>query len=233
MKRLGLVLLTVAGCAKTDSSNLLTDGMHAAMTAKAGGDGTTEVSATLFVGNPLNLNFVELTGDDRLLAGHNGQFKPMTEIIVLNIVGHSATFDVDDEGAEFEVDFVRSIDDGASESFTTLPAPFALDPLPTSTVSRAAALTVSWSPSGTGYRMRWQVRGDCIEDEYQDLATDTGSATIEANRIRKRMGDGVADSCPVTLEVSRIEDGTVDPAFGEGGTFHGIQYRRMMITSTP
>jgi hypothetical protein len=35
------------------------------------------VSATLFLGNPINLNFVDVTGDDELIASNAGEDKVM------------------------------------------------------------------------------------------------------------------------------------------------------------
>ena len=55
-----LCVVSLTGCAKTDSGDLLTSGIYAGISAQAKGDGTTDVYATLFVGNPLNLNFVDL-----------------------------------------------------------------------------------------------------------------------------------------------------------------------------
>lgn len=231
--RLLLSALLITGCAKTDSMDLLSTGIHAGISAKASGDGTTDVYAVLYVGNPLNLNYVDLTGDDQLIASFGSQEKEMTETTLLNIVSHKASFNSDNEGDQFQVAFERSVDDGAPNSIATLPPKFTLDGVP-STWSRAANLSLSWSPidSTPGHVMGWEVKGECIENESQTLAADIGSLRIEANRIRKRMGEMIADECPMTLTVTRSKRGQLDPGYGEGGTINGQQIRTVMLTTT-
>src|SRR5512133_242201 len=124
MKNLALCALLVAGCAKTESNDLLTHGMYAGITARATGNGTTTVTATLYVGDPINLNFVELTGDDRLVASHEGQDMVMSQVELLNIVSHQAVFQGDAAGGQYLVDFQRSVDAGAPNSVVTLPPGF-------------------------------------------------------------------------------------------------------------
>ncbi len=224
-------IVAASGCAKTDSSDLLTSGIYAGISAQAKGDGTTDVYASLYVGNPINLNFVDLTGDDRLIASHGNQEMVMTETVILNIVSHHASYPYDAEGEQFQVAFDRTVDGGAPNSIATLPAKFTLDAAPT-TSSRAAALSLSWSPIDSGSVMRWEVTGDCIENESQILAVDSGALTIEANRIRKRMGDMIADQCAMTVTVTRGKTGQLDPGYGKGGTVEGQQVRKVMLTTT-
>src|SRR5688500_11486412 len=100
MKKL-VLCVSLAACTTVDSDNLLTSGMYADIAARAGGDGTTTVSATLFLEDPIELNFVQLTGDDQLVASFEGETRVMTETNILNIVSHHATFQADLEGDEF------------------------------------------------------------------------------------------------------------------------------------
>src|SRR5512138_2468522 len=109
MKRLLWAALLVSGCVKSDSQDILTHGIYADIGAQANGTGTTTVHATLYFGNPVNLNFVELTGTDALIASSGGQDKVMTETSILNIVSHTATFSTDADGAQFVVDFQRTV----------------------------------------------------------------------------------------------------------------------------
>src|SRR5262245_8493938 len=107
---LGLSLsVALAACQRHDSDNILTSGMYASISATAEGNGQTRVTATLFLGNPLNLDFIELEGNDELIAESNGTAKVMDETIVLNVVSYSATFDGDGDGAEFSVQFLRTV----------------------------------------------------------------------------------------------------------------------------
>jgi len=230
MNKLMLAVLC-AGCTTVDSSDILTSGIHAQLGARTSGDGTTQVTATLYLGNPANLNFVDLTGDDELIASHGTQTKEMTETIVLNIVTHNASFPTDQEGDEFRIDFSRSVDNGAPESFATLPARFTLAG-PTTPTSRAAEIALSWSPGGSPDAMSWQATGDCIDLAGGNISGDSGSFAVPANTLKKRMADGTADSCVVTISVSRSREGTLDPAYGKGGNIAGVQTRTITVMST-
>jgi hypothetical protein len=231
MRTLILLFATTAACTTTDSSDVLTSGINAAISASTTGDGTTTVSATLYLGNPLNLNFVDLTGDDRLVASHGSEEKTMTESNILNVVSHTATFDTGNEGDEFNVDFQRTVDDGAPSSTMMLPAPFEIDTPTSTTVSRAEPFTLTWNVTSAD-SIRWQVYGDCIEILTGSEA-DIGAVTIEAGAIKKRMGDGVVDSCPMTVAITRVRAGELDPGYGKGGSAEGLQVRSIPLTTAP
>lgn len=233
MYKLALLTVLAAGCVKTDSSDILTSGMYALISAETRGAGTTHVDTQLYLGSPSNLVYIELGPDDELRASAAGESKRMAKTELLNIITYHAELATDAEGTEIEVSFLRSVDDGAPRSVMTLPAPFALEPLATPTISRTAAVTAAWAPSGSADQMSWQIDGDCIERESQMLVGDSGSLTIEAGRVRQRMGDGIADTCEVTLTVTRARPGQLDPGYGKGGTIHGRQVRTLTFTSTP
>jgi hypothetical protein len=231
MNKLVLVVLC-AGCSTVDSSDILTSGIHAELSATSSGDGTTDVQAVLYLGNPINLDFVDLTGDDELFAIHGTQQKRMSELILLNIVSHHASFPVDAEGEQFEIDFRRTVDNGAPSSTAVLPAKFTLTG-PTTATSRAAAIALTWSPANSGDRMSWQANGDCIDVATGPITGDPGSFSVPANSLKKRMGDTVVDSCNVTVSVRRSREGDVDPAYGKGGYIAGTQVRTVTVMSTP
>jgi len=225
---------SLAACTTVESDNILTSGMYADIAARASGDGTTRVSATLYLGNPINLDFIDLTGSDELDAIHDGQTKVMSETIILNVVSHAATFQADAEDDEFIVDFVRDVDPGAPDSVVTLPAPFEIDPTATS-ASRADDLTLTWSPASPD-PMRWSASGNCIDTASGSIDTDTGGMAMTAGTLVKRtpaQGEVVPDSCQVTVTVSRSRLGDLDPHYGEGGTIVGEQTRSFSFTSTP
>jgi len=206
--------------------------MAADISAQARGDGTTTVSATLYVGDPIDLNFVELQGDDELLASFDsGQEQPMNRFELLNIVSYSTTFQGDAAGTPFDVDFQRSIDDGAPDSSGTLPDPFTLDSTPTSQ-SRAASLQITWDPPSTDL-MRWDASGSCIDPTGAAISSDSGSVTIEAGQLVKSQGQQIPDSCAVTVTITRENLGELDPGYGHGGQVAGQQVRTAMFTSTP
>ena len=230
MKNLALLALLV-GCAKTASTDLLTHGMYAGITARATGTGTTTVTATLYVGDPINLNFVELTGDDQLVASHAGQDKVMNQVELLNIVSHQAVFQGDTAGGEYLVDFQRTVDPGAPNSVATLPPAFTLA-APPATTSRAAGLTLTWSPA-TSDTMSWSALGDCIDPASGSITPGTATLTIPGGTFKKKVGQQIADNCAVKLDVTRSTVGTLDPHYGKGGSVSGEQLREIGFTSTP
>ena len=230
MTRLALFAIMLAACTTHESSDVLTSGIYASISAQATGNGKTDVSATLYVGNPLGLNYVELTGDDRLLVKTTGMTKEMRETEVLGTVGHHVEFALDAEGTQFEVEFARTIDEGAPSSIATLPAKFDITGSP-ATASRAQPIQFQWAPTGSD-PMSWTATGDCIELESSPV-TDTGTHTIEAARLKKRMNTNVPDTCEITITVMRSRAGTLDPHYGKGGEVRGIQARSFKLTSMP
>jgi hypothetical protein len=234
MHKLALLVLLV-GCSKSDSGDILTSGMYGSINARASGTGTTLVSTSLFLGNPINLNFIELSDGDRLVVRHGGQEVVPTEGELLNVVSYTASFPTDAEGEEFEVAFERDVDAGAPSSVATLPAPYTLAPPPASS-SRAAALTLTWSPSGTGDAMTLVVEGSCIDTANVPVAGDPGTVTIAAATLRKKMaamGQTIDDSCQATVKVERKREGVIDAHFGKGGHATGIQARSATFTTAP
>lgn len=221
-------------CQTTESDSVLTRGMYAQISATADGSGETTVGATLFLGPPSNLNFIDLEGGDQLIAHHGGEARPMAEQILLGIVSHTARFSGDAADATFEVELRRDVDAGAPSSRVSLPAPFALGGVPAS-VSRGVAFGVSWTGGAlaAGDRMAWRAEGPCVELASGTIAGDPGSVTLPAGTLVKRGGQNIADSCEVKVTVTRERDGDVDPAYGKGGAALGSQTRSVTFTSTP
>lgn len=228
---LGLMLLSV-GCAKTESDDLLTSGMWAGFEARATGDGSTTVYATLYVDNPATLNFVELGDDDHLVVTSGGTMKTMSQSELGNLVSNAATFTGDAGGTEFDIAFDREVDAGAPSSTISLPPPFAVDPPPTS-ASRAAALTLTWAPEGSGDEMRWDASGTCIASQTGSTGGDAGSYTLPAGALVKAPGTGGADSCMVTFTLTLQRHGELDEHFTRGGEALGTQVRTVTWTTTP
>jgi len=190
------------------------------------------VAATLFLGNPINLDFIELQGDDELIAESGGITKTMTETDILNIVSYGATFDGDAEGTELTVQFLRTVDDGAPLSIATLPGAFDITTPPPAGASRAVDLVIDWYPAGTADRMSWRADGTCINLVTGTINADPGTVTIPANTFVKRDGDMVPDDCQVTVTLERSRSGILDQGYGEGGTVTGEQVRSLAFTST-
>ncbi|MEO7092582.1 MAG: hypothetical protein ABI175_04975 [Polyangiales bacterium] len=233
MHRLALFALLVGGCSKSDSGDILTSGMYGSIHARAEGDGKTHVVTSLFLGQPIDLNFIELSDDDKLVVRHAGQEMTPSEGELLNIVSYTATFNTEAEGEMFEVAFQRTVDAGAPSSIATLPTPFTLA-APPATSSRAAAMTLTWSPSGSGNTMTASIDGSCIDLVTVPITGDTGSVTIPADMIKKKMaqqGQTIPDSCTAEIRIERQKMGTLDSHFGKGGSVQGIQARKATFTT--
>ena len=231
MRSLACLALALAACTTTESDDVLTSGIHAVLTATTDGDGSTTVSATLYVGDPIGLDYVQVGGDDRLVARHAGTAKPMIASEFLNTVAHRAVFDTDAEGAQFEVAFERAVDSGAPRSTMALPAPFSASG--PASASRTEPVPIVWAPASSQDAMSWEVTGDCVEREASPIDGDTGGIVIPAGAIKKRMGDPVADQCEISVTIRRSKPGTLDPSYGKGGSAAGVQQRTVKLMSTP
>ena len=234
MKKL-ILLALVSGCTTVASEDILTHGMYADIDARANANGETTVSTTLYLGSPINLDFIELSAGDQLVATNSPDTKVMQETSILNIVSYHATFQTTDEDEVFEIGLERSVDSGAPSSLVSLPSPFTIIP-PVTSQSRAASMSIAWSPAATTEKMSWTAKGTCIESTGEALAGDPGSFVIPAGRLIKRVPQGAEagpDSCQVTIEISRQREGDLDPGYGKGGTIFGTQSRTTTFTTTP
>jgi hypothetical protein len=234
MKRLALLVIVTA-CTKVDSQDILTHGMNAQIQAQGDSFGNTTVSTTLYLGDPINLNFVELSTGDELIATNGSTMKQLQEQSILNITSYTAQFSTNAADEAFDVAFHRTVDAGAPSSTVTLPDPFDIEPY-TNPVSRQADLTIAWSGPGTD-KMEWSISGSCIDAAGAALTQDTGGALLPAGTVKKRMSTGpndvVPDSCEATLQLTRTRDGDLDPGYGKGGSITGTQVRSTMFTTAP
>ena len=160
--------------------------------------------------------------------------KTMSETTILNIVSHEADFDTDNEGDQFEVALIRTVDAGAPSSVATLPGQFELNPVPT-TASRAADFGVTWMPSGSGDPMDWTATGDCIDTATGTVSGgDPGEVTIPANTFVQKQGahaDHVATSLIVASSATRTATSIRTTA--RAWTVTGTQFRSLKFSSTP
>jgi len=234
MKRLALLVLMTA-CTKVNSEDILTHSMNAQIEAQGDSFGNTTVTTTLYLGDPINLNFVELSTGDQLIATNGASSKPMQESSILNITSYSTQFSTNAADEEFEVAFIRTVDNGAPSSTVTLPDPFDIEPY-TNPVSRAADMTIAWTAPATD-KLSWSISGSCIDSAGAALQADTGGALLPAGTIKKRMSTGpndvVPESCEATLQLTRSRDGDLDPGYGKGGSIVGTQVRSTTFTTQP
>lgn len=229
--KLALALTALASVACTEeveSTDIRTTGIYPEIVVTATGNGSSLVQVWLKVGGARSNTYLDLKGDDTLIATVDGESKALD-----GGPGHvyRASFPVDAEGTEFEVGFLRGeADDDAPSSKVRLPAPFDLV-VDTTEASRAAdEVSFSWDPPGSG-SVSWQAKGSCIITESASTPDD-GTGSIPSGEIRTFESDK-EKSCTVDFELTRERAGQVDPAFTEGGRVVARQVRSSSFTSTP
>jgi hypothetical protein len=118
---------------------------------------------------------------------------------------YQTTFPTDAEGTEFTIAFLRGdMDDDAD---------------------------VTWAPPVSGAQATWKLSGECIKLDTGSIPDD-GTHTIEAGTIETFESD-MDKSCTATFEMTRSRNGSVDPAFTEGGRVVARHVRSEAFTSTP
>ncbi len=240
-----LILLMVgsAACTSVESKNVRTDGLFADFEARADGSGKTSVEASLRVGGSTG-SFVDLDDGDKLVA-HNGmdnrEMDLGTSLFGMRIYDES--FDADDAGESFRIEFQREAHDsteeacrggGAPNSVVTLPAKFTISsPAADTAFGRAMdAITINWNAANDGDEMEGKLDGECVHSKTFDIGADNGAFTIDAGEIEARdMEEGT--TCDITIQITRKRAGTVDDAYGEGGRFIGKQVREIELSSRP
>lgn len=230
---LSLPLLATA-CTSVDSDGVFTSALYARVNATSDGSGATTVRTTLFLENPSSLNYIELEGDDLLMAyGPAAVSKQMRESQFLGMTSYSATFETEDAESEFIVEFSRTIDESAPETRVTLPAPFDILTADGASYSRAADdIIIDWDQIGTD-DMDFDLDSGCVESIRGSIEGDPGTLTILASELLQRQGENVEDSCTVTVKLTRSRSGIVDANYGYGGDAYGRQVRSFSFTTTP
>jgi hypothetical protein len=226
---IGLGLLS--GCKETvDSQNIKTQGIAAIISATAETDAETRLIATLKVGGDESNTYVDLSGGDSIFALSGDK---RVEMQAQDTGVYEAEFNTAAADTEFVVDLQRADDDDAPASRGTLPAPFTLT-IGASSVSRAADLTVTWTPSGSNDDVRLELNGSCTFLETIDVPGDSGTHTIAANTLKPTGSmDQPPPTCDVNVTMTRSRRGTPDSGFDSESSFVLKQTRVGKFTSTP
>lgn len=234
MARHPLVLALVvaaAGCELADSNTVATDSLRADIQVVADGSGQSSVYTWLFTHRagdpPLNEDTIRLVNDDAISVTSNDRTVSMEESLLIEY-RYDATFDTAAPGQRYEIALARSTDRSAPHSTVTLPEPFTTT-LPAA-FSRSAPLTITWSPSGSQDQVSVHFTG-CVHADLGPLA-DTGTATLPAGAFTTTGAPG-SPTCDLAVQVSRTRTGTLDPAYGQGGSIVALQRRVATITSVP
>ena len=95
-------------------------------------------------------------------------------------------------------------------------------------------LTVVWGPSNTGDAMTYDVDGDCTKHILsQSIQGDPGTLTIAKGTLVSSDASQSSKTCPITITIYRSRAGSLDPAFGHGGSIIARQVRTITVTSAP
>jgi len=236
----------MVGCSSTDSNVVDTAGVFAELEVNASGDGQSEVVATLHVGSAGSTNFLKLAGGDALRAfmihattGGETQ-ATMDEHAFGGATWYNTTFSTQEADTGFRVEFDRggTGKKSALSSTATLPTPFVLS-------SKSGATTFSrtdtteflaiWDPFDftSGDILTYNITGACIESSRGgiDWATDDSLQLAKGFLISQTGRD--QDSCSINVELTLAREGTVDSAYGEGGTYTAKQTRTLSLTADP
>ena len=236
-------IISLIGCAKTESDNVRVKGIHASIGVVAEGNGNTTVNTTLKVGSGLGGTTLELSSSDTLLAYANGVTRVMRDNSSFLGASYTTTFPFDDEGTEFRVEFNRSEGTSAPNSVVTLPAPFSITSTPGITYAKNAIVSVTWEPAYTTDDMLvdyWITcpgsNGNSYLATYTVGAVDNGQRDITVSEILSKASPGIRDSsrgCTLEIKVIRRRLGELDPHYGEGGSISAAQKRKISVNIAP
>ena len=224
------MLCALVACTPVDSNAITTAQLNLQVEVQATGIGGSQVFAWLFSHRdgdpPLNLETIRLVDEDALTATTNGHSVAMQESDLVVEYRYDAAFDTAVADQRYEVALDRVADTSAPHSVVTLPAPFT--PVVPATASRDAPLTITWSPSGSGDPISISISG-CASAQLGPLP-DTGTATFPAGTVTANQPGA---TCDPDVTLARKRTGTLDPAYGQGGSIVAVQRRHATITSTP
>lgn len=228
-----LFAIAAGACDQTETSSsadIKTHGLWAAIDVIGKSDTNVEVRVELRVAGD-DGNKVTLDNGDKLVATGGSETKNLQ---AEDLSVYTATFSAGAAETPYKVDFQRPDDTSAPNSYGTLPAPFTLDPLPTTKPSRATDdIVLKWSAGSGTDDIKIRVDGDCIYPWKNDkIVQDPGTYTIPAGTLESTGGADGGTECALKVSVIRIRPGTLDPAFGSGYV-HLQQIREGTFTSAP
>jgi hypothetical protein len=240
---LGCALLAAASaCTEVDSEDVDTSGMAADFHADVGPEGTMVWAGLNVGGTGANATNVELVGDDALKATLDGDGKALqknVEIIDINNPVYSAFYDGKTEpGLSLTIAFERKKYDSAPESTVALPTALSGE-APDGTVARATdPVVVAFASADDDEKTKVSISGECFQTAEQTVdGGAAGSVTFAAGALLEPEADeGEAPqpaSCEATVKITRSRLGTIDKAFGEGGTIQAVRSEEHTFTSAP
>lgn len=225
--------LCLACAEDVDSTLVDTEGMYADFQAITDSSDKLFIETSLRVGGD-NGTFAELQGDDELVAEIGGSSYGLQHT-KRGANRHFYDANIEDFKIEdsVQVQFYRSLEkESALNSSVRLPPAFT--PAFTEVADeiefdRDTLVEVIWD--NQDQEMHWEVTGDCIWSR-SGTVEDTEKLLLGPEEIEVTSLDE-GESCLVELTLERKSIGFIDAAFGEGGSFVGINRRQLRFTSTP
>jgi hypothetical protein len=223
-------------CAETTrSENVRTEGLSANVSIEARSPRETRVSVVLRVGGVLSNLYPEIAGGDRLEATSGADTAVLTlSKHLLARPTYDGVLPGDVGGRPVAVRLLRTSNTSALGTRVIMPDAFAITSPPAGEALSSArpSLVIAWTPPRPGI-ISWSLRGGCILDQRGDAPDDAGRLTIALTAGPPPDGGRPATSCAVTVRLERVGRGTVDPAFGEGGSIDATQSRDTSVTFAP
>ena len=214
--------LAVTGCSSesTDSSNVKTAGIYADLSVDADSSSNAVVEAALKVGGSSSNTYLELVSGDVLTASNGIHSQTMTRIGSGNWVRYRATLPDTplNSDSQFTISLTRAADTDA----------------PSSSVSLAPIVSITWDPISSGDSTRLTIDGSCIYQYQHTVAAGDTSITLPVNALHESAGLSATDKgCSATITLERIRYGAVDPAYSEGGNLISTRMAKRVIFTYP
>jgi hypothetical protein len=227
------LLLALVGCETVDSTAVTTAGVYANISAMADGTGTTRTTAVLKVGGATSNTYLDLIDADTLEATSGEETQTLSKVSIGDYREYIADWDGDAVDTEFEVSFLRDVDEGAPSTVVSLPEKFDIvTPSAEVTFSRSEDdILVDWDVTADE-PMRVDISGDCFYVDAVDVDVDDGTAGFAAGSL-EAYEEQEDETCQATISVWRTRLGDLDPSYGEGGVADGVQVRSITVLSAP
>ena len=215
------------GCSKetTSSANIKTGGIAALMDVTATSSSASLLHVDLKVGGSSSNTYVILDNGDKLTAKAGDESKTLEAV---DDGEYEAEFGTAAADTEFTVNLERPEDTSAPNNRGTMPPPFSLTA--PDTASRAEDLKITWDAGSDSIEL--EVDGSCIFNKTIDVPGDSGSYTIDGGTLDPTDKEK-AETCDLTLTMTRTRNGTADSAFDGESWFKLHQVRTAKVTSSP
>jgi hypothetical protein len=217
-----LLVIALTACSDSTGGGTPTSEISPAFSISAAPNGITFVFGRLEADGFVS---VRLPDSDALVVSAAGQLKQMRWTVdPLGGGQYAASLTQLDGGTVVNIALSRGDDGNAPNSVVTMPPSLEISaPIAGTSATAGQDLLVSWAPSGTPNLMQVVMRtvvcdrtgaGNTI---ITTLVGDAGNATVQVDpSLLPPLASG--EECEVDVQVQRVTEGMVDPAFA-GGTF--------------